>query len=49
MVNQGCDVKDGSPEYINNAASLCPGKLEEHLERRIKCDGYNFTSSDILT
>jgi len=49
MVNQGCDDKDGSPNYINNAASMFPGKLEEHLERRIKCDGFNFTSSNILT
>jgi len=26
-----------------------PEKVREHLERRIKCSEYNFTTSDVLT
>ena len=47
--NPGCDVKDGSPKFINFAASMYPEKVEEHLKRRIKCGELNFTTSDILT
>jgi len=46
--NPGCDVKDGSPKYINNTASMNPEKVREHLERRIQNSGYNFTASDVL-
>jgi hypothetical protein len=48
MANPGCDVKDGSPEYINNTASMNPEKVREHLERRIQNFGYKFTASDVL-
>jgi len=47
--NPGCDVKDGSPEFINFAASMFPEKVEQHLQRKIKRDELNFTIDDLLT
>ena len=48
MANPGLDVKDGSPEYINNTASMNPEEVRQHLERRIQNFGYKFTASDVL-
>ncbi len=45
----GCDVGDGSPECINNSASMFPEKMKDYLESQIKFHGYEFTSTNILT